>query len=215
MKKIVLLAAPLLLSCVFAGCKKNVNYLNYVSEKRTDIYLYSDDGLEIKIYLSEKETPFCADGVKGNVGDLTEIFVTLPENADGVDISCGAIAGEMSFRAVDNCYYLSGSGGGIYGESAQVTLTYGGKSKSFAAMSVKYGNVLDCDGAAECVIEHERGLFDSMTENGIFKGEIFVRLLYDEGCYYYVGVCGRDKKIEAFLVDGERGKIIARKQLNG
>ena len=82
-------------------------------------------------------------------------------------------------------------------------------------MRVKYGKILDCDGAAKCIIEHEADTFASMTENGVFKGEIFVRLLYDEGCYYYVGICDREKKIEAFLVDGEKGKIIAHKQING
>lgn len=215
MKKIILLIFPLMFLCAFTGCKKSVNYLDYISEKRTDIYLYSNDGLEIKIYLSERETPFSNDGIKGSMSELTEVFVTLPKNYEEVNISCGTIEGEMNYRAVDNCYYLSGSGGAVSGESATVTLTYGGNSQSYTATNVKYGNVLDCEGAAKCVIEHESETFKAMTENGIFKGEIFVRLLYDEGCYYYVGICDREKNIEAYLVDGERGKIIARKQLNG
>ena len=215
MKKFILLALPLLLACCLAGCKKNVNYLDYVSEKRTDIYLYSDDKLEIKIYLSEKETPFCADGIKGAMGELTEIYVTLPENHEEVSVSAGSIEGDMNYRAVENCYYLSGSGAAVSGENTEVTLTYGGESQTYTVSSVKYGKILDCDGAAKCIIEHEADTFASMTENGVFKGEIFVRLLYDEGCYYYVGICDREKKIEAFLVDGEKGKIIAHKQING
>ncbi|MDE6613326.1 MAG: hypothetical protein K2K28_02100, partial [Clostridia bacterium] len=93
MKKFILVVFPLFIICTLCGCKggctKGVDYLDYVSERRTDIYLYSNDGLEIKIYLSERETPFSADGIKGDVGKLTEIFVTLPENHEEVNISVG------------------------------------------------------------------------------------------------------------------------------
>ena len=121
-KFIFIAAAACAAACLFTGCKKNVNYLDYISEKRTDIYLYSDDGLEIKIYKSEKETPYSADGIKGNMGKLCEIFVTLPKNAETVEISVGGINGEMSYRAVENCYYISAADGGFDGESASVTL---------------------------------------------------------------------------------------------
>lgn len=196
----------------FSGCNTGVNYLNYVSEKRTDIYLYSNDGLEIKIYLSEKETPYSADGIKGEMTPLTEIFVSLPENPDSVDIEVCSAGGEMNYRAVENCYYLSLSGGDISGESTDVTLTYGGESKTYTAVNVLYDGVISCDDAVQCVIEYDGELFESLTENNIFCGEIYVRLLYDDGCYYYVGVCDRNKKINAYLIDGERGKIITTKQ---
>ncbi|MDE7182455.1 MAG: hypothetical protein K2O41_05450 [Clostridia bacterium] len=217
MKKFILLTLPLFIICTLCGCKggckKGVNYLDYVSERRTDIYLYSNDGLEIKIYLSERETPYCADGIKGDVSSFTEVFVTLPKNYEEVNISLGGVDGEMNYRAVENCYYLSFSACNISGEDTAVTLKYGDVSADFTAVNVKYSGVMDCDSAVKCVIEHQGELFESMTDNGIFTGEIFVRLLYDEGCYYYVGVCNRDKKINAYLVDGERGKIIAAKEL--
>lgn len=202
-------------ACLFTGCKKSgTDYTQYISEKRTDIYLYSNDGLEIKIYLSEKETPFNADGIKSETCALTEIFVTLPESCDAVEISVCNIEGEMSYSAVDKCHYLSCTGGGVSGGNADVTLTCDGKSQTYSAVSVLYDGVISCEEALRCVIDGDGELFSSLTENKIFKGEIFVRLLYDEGCYYYVGVCDRDKRINAYLVDGERGKIIAKRQMS-
>lgn len=195
------------------GCKKSVDYSAYVSEKRTDIYLYSDDGPEIKIYLSEKETPYCADGIKGEMTSLCEIFVKLPKNYEEVNVTIDGVQSEMSYRAVENDYYLSLSNCGISGQSATVTLSYGEENKDYTALSVRDDGVMTCENAVKCVTEHNPDLFSSLTENGIFKGEIFVRLLYDEGCYYYVGVCDRDKNINAYLVDGVRGKIIANKQM--
>lgn len=216
MKKILNIAA--LMCCallLFCGCGKQIDYSEYISEKRTDIYLYSDDGLQIRIYVSEKETPYCADGFKGEMGKLTEIYVTLPKNPDEVNVKAGNIEGEMNFRAVENCYYLSATNGDISGESASVTLTFGEESKTYSAMNVKYDGVISCEDALKCVLERDLSLFEGLTESGIFCGEIYVRLIYDDGCYYYVGVCDRDKKITAYLVDGVKGKIIATKELNG
>ena len=216
MKKFLLPALAFLTAALFLfGCAKQVDYLSYISERRTNIFQYRDDETEIKIYLSEKETPYLADGIKGEVSPLTEIFVTLPKNHEEVNVSVGDISGEMSYRAVENCYYLSLSDTSIEGESAEVTLSYNGESKTYTATSVLYSGVMSCNDAVNCVIEHDSELFKSLTQNNIFCGEIYVRLLYDEGCYYYVGVCDRNKKIFAYLVDGERGKIIATKELDG
>ena len=216
MKKIlcallVIFTIPAFLS----GCAKNTDYASYISEKRTDIYMYSDDSVSIKIYVSEKENPYNSDGIKGAMTSLTEIFVALPENREEVNVSVGNANGEMNYRAVENIYYLSLSNGGVSGDSAAVTLTYGEESNSYTLLNVRDDSVMDCESAVKCVTEHNPDLFASLTENKIFKGEIYVRLLYDEGCYYYVGVCDREKNIDAYLVDGVRGKIIANKKLNG
>lgn len=149
------------------------------------------------------------------MGNLTEIYVTLPENRDEVNVKAGNIEGEMNFRAVENCYYLSAANGGVTGESADVTITFGEESKTYSAMNVKYDGVISCEDALKCVTERDLNLFEGLTESGVFCGEIYVRLIYDDGCYYYVGVCDRDKKITAYLVDGVKGKIIATKEMNG
>ena len=101
----VALSCALLFTFVlFGGCSKKVDYLSYISEKRTDIYLYSNDGLDIKIYLSEKENPYSTDGIKGNMGEITEIYVSLPKHYDQVEISVCGFHGEMNYSAVEDCY---------------------------------------------------------------------------------------------------------------
>ena len=213
MKKFLLFIFTAVFAIVFfSGCKKNVDYLNYISEKRTNIYLYSDDEMEIKIYVSKRESPYSTDGIKGDIGDFTEIFVTLPKNYEEVDISVCNIQGQMNYKAVKNCYYLS-SGVNIEGDKVSAILTFGGESKEYSLVSVLYDGVITCEDAVKCAIDYDGELFASLTQKDIFMGEIFVRLLYDDGCYYYVGVCDRNKKITAFLLDGERGNIIATKEL--
>lgn len=211
----VLCAALCGVACLFSGCGKKINYLDYISERRTNIFLYEDDGISIKIYCAEREQPYAADGYKGDTCEIVEIFVSLPKNPEELEVSVEGYGGEMSYRAVDACYYLAFSAAAFKKESLDVTLSYDGKDSTYKALTVIYAGVLSCDEAVKCVIDCDKELFDSLTKNRLFDGEIYVRLLYDEGCYYYVGVCDKQKRISAYLVDGEHGKIIARKTLQG
>lgn len=196
-----------------SACAKQVNYLDYISENRFDVFLYKDDTTEIKIQCLKKEQPFSADGYKGEVSDLVEIFVTLPKNPSEVEVSVEGYGGEMNYQAVERRFYLSFSAPAFSKSGVNVTLTLDGESKTYAALSLKDDGVMSSEQAVLCVAEYASELFESMTNNGLFDGEIFVRLLYDDGCYYYVGVCDKEKHITAFLLDGEHGKVIAKKEL--
>lgn len=215
MKKFLFAAAVLFAAlAALSGCAKSVKYADYISEKRTDIYLYAGDDTEIKIYCSQREQPYAADGIKGAVSDFIEIFVTLPKNPETVEIDAGGFGGEMNYRAVENDFYLSFSAPSFKTDSIEITLDCDGKTSEYTAQSVKSGALISCEQALNCVIDHDRSLFSSLTEGNLFAGEIFVRLLYDDGCYYYVGICDRQRQMSAYLVDGERGKIIASKKLH-
>lgn len=215
MKKVILaaLVAPILFLSALAGCSKPVDFTAYISEMRTDIFIYSDDDMEIKAYCSKKEQPYVADGIMGEPCEVVEVFVSFSKPHEEVVISLGGLGGEMSYRAVDNDYYLSLSAAPFSGGMVEAELTVDGESRGYRLLSVKDDGVMSCQNAVLCVVEHDRELFDGLVENGVFKGEIYARLLYDDGCYYYVGVCDRDKNLTAFLLDGVKGKIIATKNL--
>lgn len=216
MKKFILLPLIFILTiCAFSGCAKGINYSDYISERRSAIYLYEDDDTSIKIYCSQKEQPYAADGIKSELNDIIEVFVTLPKNPQVLSLSVEGHSGEMNYQAVDNCYYLSFSGKAFSSESVAVTLVKDGESKEYSALTVIYAGVISCDDAVKCVSEYDKELFESLTSNNLFDGEIYVRLLYDDGCYYYVGVCDKQNNVSAYLLDGERGKVIATKKING
>ncbi|MDE7167492.1 MAG: hypothetical protein K2O28_01435 [Clostridia bacterium] len=201
--------------CALPACSKQVNYSDYISESRSDVFLYRDDATEIKIQCSKKEQPFCADGYKGEMCDLVEIYVTLAKNPQVLEVQVENLGGEMNYQAVTRQYYLSLSAAAFNKSGVEVTLTADEKTETYTALSVKDDNVMSCEKAVECVAEYASELFEGLTSNGLFDGEIFVRLLYDEGCYYYVGVCNKEKLVTAFLIDGERGKVIAKKEIQG
>ena len=81
MKKIITVLILALITLIpLGGCKKKINYADYISEKRTNIYVYEDDTRSVKIHCSQREQPYAADGIKGAMNGICEIFVTLDKN---------------------------------------------------------------------------------------------------------------------------------------
>ncbi|MBO5328693.1 MAG: hypothetical protein J6B04_05930 [Clostridia bacterium] len=195
------------------GCFKKIDYTDYVSESRTTIYIYCDDEISVKIYCGNKESPYCADGIKGKVESFTEILVKFLNNPKSVNITCDNICGEMNYNAVKNAFYLSDGVKIPPLDDLLFKLEVDGKAYEYKATNVTLNGVISKETALNCVIEYDGETFEQLTEHGLFNGEIFIRILYDEGCYYYVGVCDTQGKIKAYLLDGVYGKIIAERNL--
>lgn len=202
-----------LVCALFCGCNAGVDLTGYISEMRSGMFLYSDDFLTLKVYCVSREQPYCADGFCGNVCSLVEIYATFAQNPQSVEAHIGADGGEMNYEGVNSRYVLSFTHEAYAGEGVDVDITLGEKEKTYRALNVADGSIISCKDALRCAEEYDGGLFAGLKTKRDFKGEIFVRLLYDEGCYYYVGVCDRDKNLTAYLLDGVKGKVIATKKM--
>lgn len=204
------LCLPIVLS--LSACQKKLDYFEYVSEYRKSVYFYEDDVITLKIYSVDKETNNAMDGYKGNVSNVTEVYFESEKSVNEAEIELLGQGGEMSYLAVTRNFYLSFSGAEPSGASIPVTLKIDGEEKNFDVMNVAEEGTIDGKTALKCVVEYDKTGFDNLTEGRNFSGEISVRLLYDEGCFYYVGVCNREKQVHAYLVDGVDGRIIAERE---
>ena len=75
----MLFLSVLLLSLI--GCTKNNDLNRYVSEKKSEIYYCEQDGFTLTASYSQKEYPYCADGIVGQLSDLFEVKLEAPDNA--------------------------------------------------------------------------------------------------------------------------------------
>lgn len=206
----LLFCIPLVLT--LSACNKGTDYFSYVSEYRKSVYFYEDDLYTVKIYSVDKETPNALDGYVGNVANITEVFFECEKSVSEVEIDLLGQGGEMSYLAVTRNFYLSFSGTDPEGASIPVTVKIDGEEKKFDVFNVAEEGTIDGKAALKCVEEYDGESFKNLTEGGNFMGEISVRLLYDEGCFYYVGICNREKQVHAYLVDGVDGRIIAERE---
>ncbi len=212
MKKFLPVLLALIPVCLFSSaCKNKVDYFSYVSEYRKSVYLLKEDDYELKIYCTVRETPYLLNGVKGETSTVTEVYYFCEKTPQSVDIEIGGQGGEMSYIATTRNFYLSFTGE-FEGNEVNADLTVDGKEVKLCARSVAEEGVIGGKSALNCVREYDKQTFDDMSNNGSFNGEIQIRLLYDDGCFYYVGVCDRSGNVHAYLVDGTSGRVLAEKQ---
>lgn len=210
-KKIYCLLATISLLPTLAACSGEIDYFDYVSEYRSGVYIFSEDGRELKIYCSRREVPYSLDGMKGELNDTVEVFYTCPSTPGSVKIEIGGLEGEMNYRSVTRDFYLCFTAPDFAADAVDVLLTTDGESSSVKALNVKDEGVIDGRQALEYVLQYDGDRFAALTEGRRFAGEINVRLLYDDDCYYYVGVTDRDKNTYAYLLNGTDGRVIAEK----
>lgn len=215
MKKLpLLILLPLTLS-LCCSCAKKTDYYSYVSEYRHHVYIYEDDGVSLKIFLSDKETPYLSDGVKGEMSTVCEVYYYCEKTPDEVEIDLGGMGGEMNYLSVSRSFYLSFNCNKTFGAKASAKLTIDGEQTTIEANNVSEEGAIDGETALKCVREYDNKQFEKLTEGNTFKGEIAIRLLYDEGCYYYVGISNREGDTHAYLLDAKDGKIIAERDIDG
>ncbi len=214
MKAFFLLLLPLLL--LFGGCRKSVDYFDYVSELRSNIFLAREGDFSLRVYTTVKESPYAADGIPGECVARTEIYLLAPEGNQTVEIAFTAgkreFYGEMSYDQVKREYYYFCPADISSLSSLPCKITCGENELSLQAESVLTENTLSARESLQKLFAEEKELFSSMTDKYGFAGEIYLRLIYEDSPYYYIGVVNRKGETHAFLLNAETGKILAKRQ---
>lgn len=201
---------------LLCACSKNVNYFDYVSELRENIFLAETDGFSLRVYAVAKETPYLSDGAKRETSTRCEVYLVAPsfekECILTFTIDGEKYGGEMSFDNVKSEYFYSCTLNVAKQKQIDCKITYGEQELSLCAQSVLTEDTISPETALKGLCEAEKELFSSLTDEYGFAGEIYLRLLYEDAPYYYVGVIGRDGKTTAFLLNGKTGKILAKRE---
>ncbi len=204
-----------LCSTLFA-CKKEINYFGYVSELRSNVFLASNEEFSLRIYSVQKESPYSADGVPREINVRTEIWLVAPSGDKECNLSFSLndklYGGEMSYDNVKAEYYLSCAVDTAALSAIECKLSYGEKECVLTANSVLSGDTISPETLLKNLTIAESELFASMTDKYGFAGEIYLRLIYEDSPYYYVGVIDRKGKTNAFLINATSGKILAKRE---
>ena len=118
----------------------------------------------------------------------------------------------MSYDNVKMEYYYSCSLDTSSLSQIACNITYGESEMQVNASSVLNENNLSAKEVLNVLQTKESELFTSMTDKYGFAGEIYLRLIYEDAPYYYVGIIERSGKTNAFLINAQTGKILAKRQ---
>lgn len=211
----MLFLSVLLLSLI--GCTKNNDLNRYVSEKKSEIYYCEQDGFTLTASYSQKEYPYCADGIVGQLSDLFEVKLEAPDNAAEYNlkftINEKEYGGEMSFESVRQVYTFSQSIACPDESQIAFTVTDGKNETVLTATSVKTEQVLSPEDILARVQKAEAERLSPLWQNNTFAGEIYLRLTYKEGeCFYFAAITDRNGNTYSMLIDAKTGEILASRE---
>ena len=213
--KSALLLLSMLCLAIFVGCKKEIDYRPYVSEWRSNILLASEDQFALRVYAVEKENPYIADGIPRECNTRVEVYLTAPEGKETCNVFFTVdgqeYGGEMSYDNVKAEYFFSCSLDVSTVETVPCRVEYGAKTLLLNAQTIRQEATMDATKLLKALSTSESELFASLTDSYGFAGEIYIRLIYEENPYYYVGIIDRNGNIHAFLLNAQTGKILAKR----
>ncbi len=170
----------------------------------------------MRIYAVKKEVPYVADGIPRESDWRFEAYLVAPEGNQTTNLTfqmdARSFGGEMSYDNVRCEYYYTCSLDVSTLSVIDCKVMYGEKEVTLSAKSVKTEKTLSPKAALSALIAENSEQFTAMTDEYGFSGEIYLRLIYEDSPYYYVGIIDRNGKISAFLMNAETGKILARRE---
>lgn len=196
--------------------QKSTDYFSYVSECRSNILLAQTDDFSLRIYATTKEYPYAADGVPHDTTTRTELYLIAPSGDKDCRFSFTVgdetYTGDMAFDNVKAEYYYSCTLDVSQTQEIPCTFTYGETELALTAVSVLSENTYTPQKALQTLMDTEAELFTEWTDEYGFVGEIYLRLIYEDAPYYYIGLIDRNEKMIAFLMNAETGKVLAKRE---
>jgi hypothetical protein len=200
----------------FTACKKETDYFSYVSETCDNILLAKNDVLSVRVYAINRENPYLADGIPREKSRRAEFFIVASSGDSDCILSFSANGktwgGDASYDGVKAQYYYSCSVDLSNCKTLLCTVQYGGEEYTLEIKSVKTENTLTPKKVLQSLQKTRPEILSALTDDYGFAGEIYVRLLYEENLYYYVGVTDRNGKTHAFLFNAQTGKLLAERK---
>ncbi len=210
------LLAVLFFTVLLGACQKKIDYFEYVSELRSNILLDSNESFSLRVYATVKESPYSADGVPREKNQRAEFWLVAPSGDKecklSFDVEGKTYGGEMSYDSVKAEYYYACPLDISTLTQLSCNVIYDGQAQELTAKTVLRENTLSPENALKSLAASQTDLFSAMTDKYGFAGEIYLRLLYEDSPYYYIGVIDRNGKTNAFLLNATSGKLLAKRE---
>ena len=214
LKKSLLLMLALSL-CFGVGCKKSNALLENISRVRSNIFKGQTENYEITLYPETRESPLIADGkisdqekvvivklhVKnGNQGNFKVTFTTDKEYTL-----------DFLFSAYSDCYLSKIQVESLPISQLTVKIHHNNSSEEVTCKSQLNADTISFEKALDVVYNAKTDYISQRSQNKIFNGEVYVRLIEQGGKnFWYVGLITSEQTL-AILIDGKTQSIIAEK----
>ena len=215
MKKLITILLTLTLLVFPLSCKKPKPYLSKISQLRENVYLGSKEDFRLTLYPESRENPLENDGVVGKTEKVL-IFKLDFSSSDFEYENCKitfnlggkSYNGVFEYKPLSTFLYASVTVESLPQNELTVNLSLDEKSVGLTLLPQKNSNSISADEAISKICDSESNCEAFLNSD---KGEIRIRLIDNDGYdYWYVGLLDGEKTV-SYLIDGETGEIIAKK----
>ncbi len=209
-KKFIVIFVSITLILSFTACSKTPNLVQSVSRLRADTYFGENENYTLTIYPEVREHPLIADGkinqtkkvlivklkVKNNLSGEFKITLTLDKE----------YAETFNFSAIADCFITSIDVEKLPDKPFIATICHNESMENVNMESLLKPSTISADKALNLAYKHKKEYVDNLMINGVFEGEIYLRLICEiDKNYWYVGFI--TEKNTLCLLIGENGVI--------
>lgn len=218
MKRVISIFMAVLSLCLM-GCNKNIEkYDKYISELRSNLYIYESENLSVTAISGRRETPFSLDGVAGDMIEYTVItieptFVPGKEYRYKTSINDVEYSGSFlvhPFGKTLSCDIP------VKCENQLITIDIisGEETITVQLASVVTENMINAETALSIALIKLKTQVESLKSGSDFNGEIYIRLTQNPidnkgGYFWYVAFVSENDLTYAVLINPLTSEVVA------
>ena len=197
------------------ACQKDT-LKTHVSQCRTDVFMGESQNYTATIFCEKRETPFVNDAY---VGELKNYLIVRIHNlnAQGVSIVIKyqnyTFESETSYDPIITSLVATIPVKKLPTSTMTLSIVSENSTETLTLSSMLKATTITPNQALSSISKEKPSFIKNLYQDGKIKAEVYIRLLVEEDLnFYYVGFATGNGQIDAFLLDGESGKIIAGKE---
>lgn len=210
-KKIIVILTALLFLTLICGCSEKFRLDENVSRLRSNAFFDENENYLLYAFPEIRETPMIADGVINKTEKTVILKLKLKYAAEGeftVNFTTDKEYSEtFAFSAFSDCFVTSVKVNMLPYKPFNATITHNGESQTLYMESLLNEKTVTADVALKKAYKAKKDYVDKHTVNGVFDGEIYIRLITEnDKNYWYVGFTTKEQTLCLLLND--KGELV-------
>lgn len=201
----------------FCACKKQPEkYDSKITQLRENIFFAENEQFTLICYPEKRESPIENDGFVGKVENFVIFKLNFKNSVfkQPYDISFKiadeSYIGKFDYKPIADKLECCVKVNSLDFEQLFTTLSAENSSVGITLLPKKNSSTVDCKDALELLKQNDE---DSKKILSLDNCEIRIRLINNDGYdYWYIGLISTEDKV-SYLLDGENGELLAKKDL--
>lgn len=217
------------ISILISGCAKSkVNYLKEnIAEFREFVFEGEKDGVEVSLICGMRETEYVINGYATEPKEFGVLSFTV-QNIDNYDVSLATYVLTINSTRYDGKLIQNPFNkslvvdiGKVVDKDANINakIMIGEYIREVNLNLIGKDFKINANNALEIFADTYKDEINSLIDNGVFKGEVYLKLINDEDqnisdYYWYVNLVNRNNKNFSLILSPYSGEVLAKSNGN-